>query len=440
MTNSIKKFFLICSGCDLAILTRDECAIEHNKYLGIGATILSTAVLASLSGGYALYTVFQSVPLSVLFGLLWGAIIFNLDRYIVSSLRKANLNGDLTPKQRVVLKLNEVSRALPRLILAIFISIVITKPLELRLFDKEIGIEFEKSKIEEAINIERRATEEFAQIGTIQRQNQTLKDQIREKEKQRYDLEQQKFAELDGWGGSKNPGDGPIHKEKKRAFDRTSAELEDLKRAYQPVIENNDLQIASLKTQKEQRVEKTKGEVEQPPGLLKKLETLSKLKEKHPTIDWASNFIVLLFILLETAPIFVKLLSERGPYDEIYEGMEHRVRANEQKQMFEVDDEISTDLSLNSNMRARQLAAELELSRRTMDSLETLAGPEILEAQLEIARLITAEWRRAELAKMRFVPRSTSGNGRGRETPAVSAETLRVTQMVPPDQVIQPEI
>ena len=162
MESRVKTFLMMCSGAHLDVLARDECAIEHNKYIGIGATILSTAVLASFSGGYALYTVFNSVFLSLLFGLVWGAIIFNLDRYIVSSLRKANLDGGLSVSQRIAAKFGEVSKALPRLALAIFISIVITKPLELKLLGSEINTEFEKSKIANSVETQRKVELEFA--------------------------------------------------------------------------------------------------------------------------------------------------------------------------------------------------------------------------------------------------------------------------------------
>lgn len=432
MTNSIQKFFLMCSGCDLAILKRDECAIEQNKYLGIGATILSTAVLASLSGGYAMYTVFQSVYLAIFFGVLWGAIILNLDRYIVSSLRKSDLSGALTPKQRATLRLNEVFTALPRLALAILISIVITKPIELRLFKGEIDGVIAQDRIREAVDIRQSAAHEFAEIGKLETDNKSLTGQIRDKEKERYDAEQQKFAELDGWGGSRRPGDGPIHKEKQRAFARVDSELKDLKRANEPLIKRNEERIALIRPQMETRINQTQSTSEGANGLLKRLETLSAIAREHFSVEVANAFIILLFIMLETAPIFVKLLSQRGPYDEIYDSLEHEVRAREQKKRFEVDDQMSTDLSLNNNMRARQLAAELELSRRTMASLETLAGPEILEAQLEIARLITAEWKRAELQKLRFIaPTRPSGNGGGGGESR--ATTPNLSQTGPPD-------
>ena len=52
----------------------------------------------------------------------------------------------------------------------------------------------------------------------LEEENQRLNGEVRAKEKERNDLEQQKFAELEGWGGSQNPGAGPIHREKAHAL------------------------------------------------------------------------------------------------------------------------------------------------------------------------------------------------------------------------------
>lgn len=40
----------------------------------------------------------------------------------------------------------------------------------------------------------------------------------------------------------------------------------------------------------------------------------------------ANIFIMLLFIAIETAPIFVKLISNRGPYDELLELHEEKIK------------------------------------------------------------------------------------------------------------------
>ena len=122
--NKLKAFFWSCAGANKSILT--NCPSEASKYVGIGATIFFTGIFAALAGGYALYTIFDNYWVASFFGIIWGLMIFNLDRFIVSSMRK---NGN--PNQ-------EFLTALPRLVLAIIISIVIAKPLELKVFEKEI--------------------------------------------------------------------------------------------------------------------------------------------------------------------------------------------------------------------------------------------------------------------------------------------------------------
>jgi hypothetical protein len=123
----IKHFFWLCSGVHIPMLKK--CDVESSKYAGIGATIFFTGVFAALAASYALYTVFDNAWIASLAGLVWGLMIFNLDRYIVSSMRKEKNS------------MREFRTALPRIILAILISIVIAKPLEMKIFDKEIQSE-----------------------------------------------------------------------------------------------------------------------------------------------------------------------------------------------------------------------------------------------------------------------------------------------------------
>ena len=119
--NKVKEFFWFCSGATPSLLKK--CPTENSKYTGIGATILFTGIFAALSGGYALYTVFDAYFPAILFGLLWGAMIFNLDRYIVSSIKKEGR------------PLKEFRTAIPRIILAVLLAFVIAKPLEMKMFE-----------------------------------------------------------------------------------------------------------------------------------------------------------------------------------------------------------------------------------------------------------------------------------------------------------------
>src|SRR5215831_17995610 len=68
-------FLWWCSGAYQELLK--DCPTEHSKYAGLGGVVLATFVLASLSAGYAIYSVFSDPIWAVLFALIWGAIIFN---------------------------------------------------------------------------------------------------------------------------------------------------------------------------------------------------------------------------------------------------------------------------------------------------------------------------------------------------------------------------
>ena len=121
----VKEFFWMCSGADPDIL-QDCPKSEQIKYAGIGGTVFFTAVMAFISSSYALYTVFDNVYMAVFFGLVWGLLIFNLDRFIVSTIKKRDSFW------------KELLQASPRIILALIIAVVISKPLELKIFEKEI--------------------------------------------------------------------------------------------------------------------------------------------------------------------------------------------------------------------------------------------------------------------------------------------------------------
>lgn len=80
----INEFLWTCSGANKAVLR--QCPSDYAKYAGIGGTILFTALMAAFSGGYALNFVFKNVYMAMAFGLFWGALIFNLDRFIVNTM------------------------------------------------------------------------------------------------------------------------------------------------------------------------------------------------------------------------------------------------------------------------------------------------------------------------------------------------------------------
>jgi hypothetical protein len=314
----ITLFFWHCSGADLELLKK--CPTESSKYVGIGATIFFTGLFAALSGGYALYTVFDSIIAAIVFGLVWGLMIFNLDRYIVSSMRKEGKFG------------REFVLATPRILLAILISIVIAKPLELKVFDKEIQPELIVMEQEAYARQEQQLKVRFIPtLDSLKSEVQALKNEMLAKTQKRDELLRMAQEEADGTGGSRRRNLGPIYKVKKANADAAEKELQDL-------ITNNLKRIGLLdeaiaytdSTMIAQLVALEKSKIN---GLAARMEALDRITQKSNAVTWGHWFIVLLFIAIETAPVFVKLISNKGPYDNLLKMAEHGFVAQEIEEM-----------------------------------------------------------------------------------------------------------
>jgi len=298
--NRISEFFWMCSGAHLETLRK--CPSESAKYAGIGATIFFTGIFAAVAGGYALYTVFDNVWWALLFGLIWGLMIFNLDRYIVSSMRKEGAAW------------KQFMTAVPRLLLALLISFVIAKPLEMKIFEKEIYEELvvmhQETKMEQENVIESRFASERERIQlTISK----LQEETQTKAGIRDELARIAREEADGTGGTMQRDAGPIYRIKKADADRAEQE-------YLSVRSRNDSLIAIQRTElnaieASARNERTGINLDIADGPAARMEALSRLTQESDAIWMANIFIILLFLAVETAPIFVKLISAKGPYD-----------------------------------------------------------------------------------------------------------------------------
>ena len=310
----ITNFFWHCSGADLTLL--QKCPTESSKYLGIGATIFFTGLFAAMSGAYALYTVFDSVIISVIFGLIWGLMIFNLDRYIVSSMRK---EGRF---------MKEFALAVPRIVLAVIISIVIAKPLELKVFDKEIQPELIVMEQEAYARQEEQLRSRFTPVlDSLKREVDGLKTEIVSMTQKRDELVRIAQEEADGTGGSRRRNLGPIYRIKKANADAAENELAQFTRENGKRIEYLEGNIATMDSSMSAQLnalEKSKIN-----GMAARMEALSRIVGNSSAVSWAHWFIVLLFIAIETAPVFVKLISRKGPYDNLLRIAEHGFVAQE---------------------------------------------------------------------------------------------------------------
>ena len=269
-------------------------------------------MLAFFSGFYAIYTTVASgpygVPISIGFGLLWALAIFNLDRYIVSSLRKPT-----DPSTNWRQRLRETwLPALPRLGLAILIGITLSKPLELRLFHNAVAGQAAINR-DQAVAAKRASLIASSSLGQITLELDKLSREMNQAEVHARSLEEDFRKEADGTAGSRRYGYSEVARLKEAAAldaRKQSDDLRDrLRTRFQEFQSNKDEASRTIDQQVESFKQSLTGD------FLTNMTALSDLTAKSPSAWWISTFVVLLLIGIEITPVLVKLLTPIGPYD-----------------------------------------------------------------------------------------------------------------------------
>lgn len=338
----LKRFFIFCSGADTKIL--DSCSPgEQTKYAGIGATVFFTAVMAFIASSYALYTVFGNYLPAIAFGVVWGLLIFNLDRFIVSTIKKKNSFK------------SELLQASPRILLAVIIAIVIAKPLELKIFEKEINqVLLERKNDLTLANQNQIATQFTPKVTALDAEITVLKNEITSKEAEVNALYDTFISEAEGTAGTQKIGKGPVYKEKRDKHDAELAALQELKTTNNEKINQAETQITLLSEEYNTKVSESQPVIDGFDGLMARVDALSSL----PLLP--SLFIMLLFLAIETAPIIAKLLSPKGAYDLKLEEEEIALETWVTQQQLQLKTLLQTDIDVNNRVYA-DLADEQEL-------------------------------------------------------------------------------
>jgi hypothetical protein len=361
----LKNFFIICSGADKKLLS--SCSEgEQTKFAGIGATVFFTAVMAFIAGAYALFTVFDIIYPAIAFGIVWGLLIFNLDRFIVSTIRKRDTF------------MSELVQASPRIVLAVIIAIVISKPLEIKIFEKEINTVLLKEKNAMAINNKKEVANYFkSDIDGNKVDVDSLRSELNKKEKEVASLYESSITEAEGTKGTKKIGKGPIFEEKNAKYLQAKAELDTLRKSSLVKISEKELKGKTLQADLDKKVSKTQPIIDNFDGLMARINALNKL-------PWLpSFFIMLLFLAIETSPIIAKLLSPKGEYDYKLEDLETALHATISQDKYQRNLLVKTSASMHDRVYEdiAQDKGLFDLQRKKAKELLELQASNFVEKQ-----------------------------------------------------------
>jgi hypothetical protein len=147
-------------GADRAILL--TAPTNRGSFVQMGLVVLATGGLAVLSMSFALHNgMHLSVPLSVFGGLAWGCVIAVIDRFLIMNL---NLRGGVWKSVAVIGV---------RMCIAALLGIVISTPLVLQIFEREIAAQISTNNVEDTV-----ATGETIGETPVAEQLQQVRDKI----------------------------------------------------------------------------------------------------------------------------------------------------------------------------------------------------------------------------------------------------------------------
>lgn len=440
--NLLNEFFWTCSGANKEILR--QCPTEYSKYFGIGGTIFFTAAMATLSGGYAFYTIFNNQWLAIAFGIFWGLLIFNLDRFIVNTMYS---DGKHT------ISWGELAAGLPRIIIALFLGIVISTPLELKIFEDEINVEIDFMKEDKLANYTRKDSVYLeslvnkkelylSKIDTIRGAGQSLMyqssiDNVTNQQNKTESVIKNLQSQLDAKNTSlsilrgrlANTTDsitrvninrqiGQVKKEISNINSNIAAQQNkanslnndyndilnsDIEQKQQQISEyQNEISIIDSEiTVVKERLNNSKDEYKEKlnkefNGFQAHMLAFDKIKSENTSTHIVSIFIMLMFIIIEIAPTFFKMMIASGPYDELLNEEMHRKKVQAMQNVSNLNDEVNTQIQISTEKNRQRLEAELKANENVLTKIAAVQA-ELLEVAIE-------EWRKEELEKIKANP------------------------------------
>lgn len=296
-------FLWWCAGAYQDLLK--ECPSEQTKYAGLGGVILATFILAALSAGYAVYSVFDNSLWAFGFALIWGVIIFNFDRFLVATMRKYGVS-----------RRKQIWMAMPRLILALLIGVTIARPLELKIFEKEIDVQITENRHKKILlNDSLLQAEGRTLLINAQGERDRLVHRKSALEDTLYRLQQGYVQEADGTGGSLHRGIDKLTRLKQQAFQDALQQYSPELRQLEGQIHYQDSLINGAHAGIDTKTRQYEAQVKEDVGFLEKNKALSDLSAREASVFWSNLLISLLIILIEIGPVLSKLIMSTGPYD-----------------------------------------------------------------------------------------------------------------------------
>ena len=131
-------------------------------------------------------------------------------------------------------------------------------------------------------------------------------------------------------------------------------------------------------------------------GFQAKMHAFSELKEESESTKLSALFIMLLFVIIETAPTFFKMMMEDGPYDFLLDAEKEMIRLNASDSLRDYKDSLQANVQISIQRNQERIDAEKKANSKILEKISSI--------QMDLLDEALQRWKKEELAKIEEEP------------------------------------
>jgi hypothetical protein len=334
------------AGADPEVLALEDCKGDRSLYSILGLIVFVTSAFASLSCGYAIYTVFKDPVIAICLGLFWGFTIATIDRFLIATTVKTNS-----------FSIEQSISAAVRIFMAITLGIIIAAPLETAILGKEIRAKIAEQNVVAEVQMKQTVSQlpESVEIARLRQENQELRDTDTKLNAAYQQAYESVIGEGEGTTGTGKAGKGIVYADKLAEMERQKAILAKTTKEHDNQVAANNAKVEELEQNLKTTTDFVRSSRLDADSLLAQITTLHKMADENPTVAWTSKLISLAFILVDVLPIVSKMLMPMTDYDRVKRRKREEVEMRQDALIRSGRDRIDEEIR-------RESAAEVEIS------------------------------------------------------------------------------
>ena len=348
---------------------------DRVRYTSMGAIVLLTATAATASLTVALSLVFPGhgwlryLPV----GMLWGAIVFNFDRWIVSSLDYGPLTAEDVALGRRRHAWSKAVHFFVRFTMAALVGLVISEPIVLAIFGPEINQQLVAQHVSDV-------SQQTAQINAADNRQLAVLNQPVTAAQNALKAATSKadaahtiyICELTGnchlppGEVTGVPGLGPQTTQDYVAWQQAQSEQRSDQQVLNTASATERTNAAAVRRQQNSKIKKATETINADNGLLARERALDTLSRQNPGFLLRRVLLWLALMFIDLAPVLLKTFSPPTLHDVLQRGAAVRVARNTMSDAVADSDHESRKQAITRerDLEHHQAVVEAEYSRR----------------------------------------------------------------------------